>query len=90
MIRCPKCDADSGVLESRAVAKTIWRRRKCLSCGERWSTYEVTKATVDMVLHMEKYVGAIEKLGVYIKEISSKLPHTGIKKGDVNGKIPEG
>lgn len=84
MIECPKCGADSGVLESRAVAKTIWRRRKCSACGERWSTYEVTKAAIDLILHMEKYGGVIEQLGASIKEASSKLPHTGIKKASKN------
>jgi transcriptional regulator NrdR family protein len=40
--QCPDCNGESTVYNSRAkVNGFVWRRRKCLSCGRRWTTYEV-------------------------------------------------
>ena len=42
-MRCPKCDGnDDKVLDSRAAreGKAIRRRRQCLSCDHRYTTYE--------------------------------------------------
>jgi transcriptional repressor NrdR len=40
-MRCPKCGSDdSKVIESRDAADAIRRRRECLKCGSRFSTYE--------------------------------------------------
>lgn len=36
-MRCPKCDGDTQVLETRQTR----RRRQCLVCGHRFSTFEV-------------------------------------------------
>lgn len=41
MMPCPKCDGDSKVTDSRPVSANIRRRRKCISCGNRFSTVEV-------------------------------------------------
>ena len=42
MIICPTCQGSSQVIDSRAYANTIRRRRRCTQCDERWTTYEVT------------------------------------------------
>ena len=42
-MRCPKCDSnDDKVLDSRAAreGKAIRRRRQCLTCDHRYTTYE--------------------------------------------------
>jgi transcriptional repressor NrdR len=42
-MRCPQCDSsEDRVVESRTLAKgtTIRRRRECLSCGYRFTSYE--------------------------------------------------
>lgn len=43
-MKCPKCPGDKGtkVIESREVAdgESIRRRRECLACGHRYTTYE--------------------------------------------------
>lgn len=42
-MKCPKCSSsESKVNESREVAdeSSIRRRRECLKCGARWTTYE--------------------------------------------------
>ncbi len=42
-MNCPHCNHnDSQVIDSRPrdLGKTICRRRKCKSCGQRWTTFE--------------------------------------------------
>jgi len=46
-MRCPTCDArDSRVVDSRDLddAATIRRRRECVACGARFTTYERVEA----------------------------------------------
>src|SRR3972149_3187019 len=41
MVRCPYCGhEDSKVIDSRAVNESVRRRRRCLSCDRRFTTYE--------------------------------------------------
>ena len=40
-MRCPHCGhEDSKVVNSRPGEKSIRRRRECLNCGKRFTTYE--------------------------------------------------
>lgn len=50
-MRCPYCHArDSRVTDSRATDDGIRRRRQCISCGERFSTFEAVQlSTVQIV-----------------------------------------
>ena len=52
-MKCMFCGAiDSKVIDSRAVEETsaIRRRRECLSCGKRFTTYETVETTPIMVV----------------------------------------
>ena len=52
-MKCMFCGAiDSKVIDSRAVDETnaIRRRRECLSCGKRFTTYETIETTPIMVI----------------------------------------
>lgn len=40
VMRCRKCAGATHVINSRLSGNTIYRRRECLSCGWRGSTYE--------------------------------------------------
>lgn len=41
---CPKCGADTKVIETRTAEKNqIRRRRECLECKYRFTTYEITQ-----------------------------------------------
>ena len=47
-MRCPFCNEDSDkVIDSRSVGdgEAIRRRRECISCGRRYTTYEERKRT---------------------------------------------
>lgn len=35
-----ECGGSSSVMESRVHADAVRRRRTCLACGARWTTYE--------------------------------------------------
>lgn len=38
---CPDCGEDSKVIDSRTLPNgDIWRRRRCLVCGEKYETVE--------------------------------------------------
>lgn len=40
-MRCPYCqEGDSRVIDSREVGSSIRRRRECVRCGQRFTTYE--------------------------------------------------
>jgi transcriptional repressor NrdR len=40
-VRCPHCDSPSHVVETRGAADgAVRRRRECVGCGERFTTYE--------------------------------------------------
>lgn len=40
-MHCPYChEGDSRVVDTRAVGDTVRRRRECLKCGQRFTTYE--------------------------------------------------
>ena len=45
-MQCPKCHKnETGVIDSREEEQAIRRRRECLSCGFRYTTYERIEAT---------------------------------------------
>jgi transcriptional repressor NrdR len=40
-VNCPRCDAATGILETRrADGNAVRRRRRCSQCGHRFTTYE--------------------------------------------------
>ena len=54
MLKCPKCgDDQSYVIDSRSVDGGIRRRRECLMCGTRYTTYESAKETAKRSLIRE-------------------------------------
>lgn len=50
-MNCPFCSYEnSRVLDSRASATSIRRRRECLACGKRFTTYETVETTPILVI----------------------------------------
>ncbi len=39
-MNCPYCGSKSKVIDSRSAGEGIRRRRECLACGQRFTTYE--------------------------------------------------
>lgn len=50
-MNCPFCNYEnSRVLDSRASASSIRRRRECLACAKRFTTYETIETTPILVI----------------------------------------
>ena len=76
-MRCPYCTSgDSRVTDSRVVENGIRRRRECLSCGLRFTTYERIQATALMVSKQDGRREEFnrEKLIVGIRKACAKRP----------------
>lgn len=53
-MRCPYCaKEDSKVIDTRESEETIRRRRECLKCGRRFTTYERVAHTSLMVIKQD-------------------------------------
>jgi transcriptional repressor NrdR len=78
-MRCPKCGCqDDKVVDSRASREgaTIRRRRECISCGHRFTTYEEVERQNLMVLKRDGRHEEFsrEKLFAGIKKACQKRP----------------
>jgi transcriptional repressor NrdR len=78
-MRCPKCGCqDDKVIDSRASREgaTIRRRRECVACGFRFTTYEEVERTGLMVLKRDgrREEFSTEKLMSGLKKACQKRP----------------
>ena len=56
-MHCPFCTfEESKVIDSRLVTEgsEIRRRRECLKCGERWTTFEVGELVMPKIIKQDK------------------------------------
>ncbi len=90
-MHCPFCSADdTKVIDSRLVAEgnQIRRRRECLSCHERFTTYEIAELLMPRVIKQDGsrepfdenklragFLRALEKRPVSIEDVESALNH---------------
>lgn len=86
-MRCPYCgDRDSRVIDSRPAeeATTIRRRRECVSCQKRFTTYEImerlplivikkdgSRQTFDKIKLLNSMLRACEKRRVSLSELET-------------------
>src|SRR5438132_7528106 len=78
-MRCPKCGCqDDKVIDSRASREgaTIRRRRECIGCGHRFTTYEEIERARLMVLKRDgrREEFSREKLMAGLQKASQKRP----------------
>jgi transcriptional repressor NrdR len=78
-MRCPKCGCqDDKVIDSRASREgaTIRRRRECIACGYRFTTYEEVERSGLMVLKRDgrREEFSKEKLASGLKKACQKRP----------------
>lgn len=62
MITCPECGDATNVTDSRGAR----RRRKCPSCGHKFTTYEITRT------QLKHYKDALRRYN-YLQRISREL-----------------
>lgn len=76
-MRCPYCGfADSKVTDSRDAEDGVRRRRECLSCGERYTTYERVQAAAFVVVKKDgrREDFSREKLLLGLRKACEKRP----------------
>ena len=64
-MKCPKCDAETRVIDSRAarmIVITVRRRRVCMECGERFTTYEVGEDAAAVLRKRSGGIAMVERL----------------------------
>lgn len=81
MVKCPYCGFnESKVIDSRPTEddEKIRRRRECLSCGKRFTTYEIVETTPLMVIKKDhsRQIFDREKLMLGIIRACDKRPVT--------------
>ena len=64
--KCSVCGCDTKVIETRATMKGIRRRRECIRCGHKYSTWETLREK--MSIHQ-----TLEELKVEIDNIQSSI-----------------
>ncbi|MEZ5553549.1 MAG: transcriptional regulator NrdR [Pseudomonadales bacterium] len=90
-MHCPFCGADdTKVIDSRLVAEgdSVRRRRECLTCGERFTTFELAELVMPRIVKSDGtrepfdedklrrgLQRALEKRPVSIEQIESALNH---------------
>ena len=69
---CPKCHADSAVLDSRTKQHGIIRRRRqCKDCKYRWSTVEVlaSETKFNSASHIANIERALETVQAHLIQL---------------------
>jgi hypothetical protein len=63
-VNCSLCGHDSKVVESRPTTdnRTLRRRRECLNCRYRWTTYEVAEEAYRLGQVLEENARVLMKL----------------------------
>ena len=79
-MNCPSCSSpDSKVIDSRPSDKSsIRRRRECLNCGKRFTTYEIIEATPRFVTKKDgsKEIFDKNKIAAGVRRACYKRPVT--------------
>lgn len=61
-VQCPKCNGESHVIDSRDEESARRRRRKCDSCGHRYSTYEIHAEEYNRIRKLEPVITALQAI----------------------------
>ena len=51
---CPKCGAETCVIDSRPSEDSVRRRRECLECGERFNTMEIDADYYETLMQIDR------------------------------------
>jgi transcriptional regulator NrdR family protein len=51
---CAKCKAESEIYDTRKTGLGVKRRRRCVACGERWTTIEINAADAKKFFALSK------------------------------------
>lgn len=77
-VQCPRCNGESKVIDSRDGESARRRRRECLRCKNRYSTYEIHADEYDRLQVIRIDVGQIDAAIATLRAIKTQF-------GDPNG-----
>lgn len=77
-VQCPKCNGESKVIDSRDGETARRRRRQCLRCKNRYSTYEIHSDEYDKLQVFKIDLGQLDAAIVTLRAIKAQF-------GDFNG-----
>ena len=61
-MRCPECgDEESKVIDSRPTENKVRRRRECIRCGYRFTTYEIIEENPLMVIKKDNSIEPFDR-----------------------------
>ena len=61
-MRCPECgDEESKVIDSRPTENKVRRRRECIRCGYRFTTYEIIEEIPLMVIKKDNSIEPFDR-----------------------------
>lgn len=77
-VQCPQCNGESKVIDSRDGETARRRRRECLRCRNRYSTYEIHADEYDRLQAFRIDMGQIDAAITTLRAIKAEF-------GDPNG-----
>ena len=61
-MKCPECNCeDSKVIDSRPTENKVRRRRECIKCGYRFTTYEIVEDVPLMVIKKDNSIEPFDR-----------------------------
>jgi len=61
-MKCPECNCeDSKVIDSRPTENKVRRRRECIKCGYRFTTYEIVEEVPLMVIKKDNSIEPFDR-----------------------------
>ena len=61
-MKCPECNCeDSKVIDSRPTENKVRRRRECIKCGFRFTTYEIVEEVPLMVIKKDNSIEPFDR-----------------------------
>lgn len=65
-MKCPFCSyEESKVIDSRPTDERIRRRRECISCGKRFTTYEIIETVPIVVVKKDKSRESFDRIKLF-------------------------
>jgi transcriptional regulator NrdR family protein len=62
-MNCPICQhGEHSVVKTEAAERVIRRRRQCLRCGHRWTTFEGAADVSDELARLKQALGHVAEL----------------------------
>ncbi|MGN0687684.1 MAG: transcriptional regulator NrdR [Oscillospiraceae bacterium] len=75
-MRCPECSCeDSKVIDSRPTENKVRRRRECVHCGYRFTTYEIVEEVPLMVIKKDNTIEPFDR-----EKLVDKLCRAAVKR----------